>query len=102
MVAHFTMSTYGVNHPFQFAKGIWLHRKSGQIRFFFSRKRPILHHTCPICSKLPSYISTMKVIQCLVYLSEGNDLVAHLSKELKAGLLSIPLNHGTYILDGDS
>ena len=34
MVTHFTMRTYGVNQAFQFVKGIWLHRKSRQIRFF--------------------------------------------------------------------
>ena len=36
MVAHFTMRTYGVNQEIRFDEGIWLHRKSGQIRFFFS------------------------------------------------------------------
>ena len=35
MVAHFTMRTYGVNQAFRFVEGIWLHRKSHQIRFFF-------------------------------------------------------------------
>ena len=34
MVAHFTMRSYGVNQAFGFDEGIWLHRKSGQIRFF--------------------------------------------------------------------
>ena len=37
MVAHFTMR-YGVNQAFRFDEGIWLHRKSRQIRFFFSEK----------------------------------------------------------------
>ena len=41
-----------------FFECIWLHRKSRQILFLF-RKRPILHHACATCSKLPSYISTM-------------------------------------------
>ena len=58
MVAHFTMRTYGVNQAFQFVEGIWLHRKSRHIRFFF-RKRPILLHTCATCSELTSYIRTM-------------------------------------------
>ena len=57
MVAHFTLRKYGVKQAFRFFEGIWLHRKSRQIRFF--RKRPILHHTCATCSELPSYISTM-------------------------------------------
>ena len=35
MVAHFTMRTYG---PFRFVEGIWLHRKSRQIRNVFSTK----------------------------------------------------------------
>ena len=35
MVAHFTLRTYGVNQEFRFVEGIWLHRKSSQIRFFF-------------------------------------------------------------------
>ena len=34
MVAHFTMRTHGVNQAFRFVEGIWLHRKSHQIRFF--------------------------------------------------------------------
>ena len=33
----FTMRTYGVNQEFQFDEGIWLHRMSGQIRFFFRK-----------------------------------------------------------------
>ena len=38
MVGHFTMRTHGVNKAFRFVEGIWLHRKSRQIRFFFSEK----------------------------------------------------------------
>ena len=38
MVAHFTMRTHGVNQAFHYVEGIWLHRKSRQIRFFFSKK----------------------------------------------------------------
>ena len=34
MVAHLTMRTHGVNQAFRFVEGIWLHRKSRQIRFF--------------------------------------------------------------------
>ena len=60
MVAYFTMRTHGVNQAFHFVEGIWLHRKSRQIRFIF-RKRPILNNTCPTCSELPSYISTMGI-----------------------------------------
>ena len=56
MVAHFTNRAYGVNQEFQFVKGIWLQRKSRQIRFFL--KRPILLYTCATCSELPSYTST--------------------------------------------
>ena len=37
MVAHFTMRTHGVNQAFRFVEGIWLHRKSRQIRFFFKK-----------------------------------------------------------------
>ena len=55
MVAHFTMRTYEVNQAFRFVEGIWLHQKIRQI-LFFSQKRPILRHTCAICSDLPSYI----------------------------------------------
>ena len=36
MVAHFTMRTYGVNQAFSFVEGIWLHRKSRQIRKIIS------------------------------------------------------------------
>ena len=38
MVAHFPMRTHGVNQAFRFVEGIWLHRKSHQIRFFLSEK----------------------------------------------------------------
>ena len=41
MVAHLTMRTHGVNQGFRFVEGIWLHRKSRQIRFFFSEKDPV-------------------------------------------------------------
>ena len=34
MVAHFTIRTNGVNKAFRFVEGIWLHRKSRQIRLF--------------------------------------------------------------------
>ena len=37
MDAHFTMRTYGVNQGFRFVKGIWLLRKSSQIRFFLEK-----------------------------------------------------------------
>ena len=37
MVAQFTMRTYGVKQGFRFVEGIWLHRKSSQIRFFFGK-----------------------------------------------------------------
>ena len=58
MVAPFTMRTYGVNLEFRLDEGIWLHRKSGKIRFYF-RKIPFLHHACATCSEQPSYIKTM-------------------------------------------
>ena len=58
MVAQNTVLTYGVNQIFKFVEGIWLHKKSRQIRFF-SRKIPILLHTCATCSEVPSYKSTM-------------------------------------------
>ena len=54
MVAQNTVRTYGVIQAFRFVEGIWLHRKSRKILFFF-RKRPILLHTCAACSELPSY-----------------------------------------------
>ena len=38
MVAHLTMRTHGANQAFRFVEGIWLHRKSRQIRFFSSEK----------------------------------------------------------------
>ena len=37
MVAHFTMRTHGVNQAFRFDEGIWLHRMSHRIRFFFGK-----------------------------------------------------------------
>ena len=32
------LRTHGVNQTFRFVEGIWLHRKSRQIRFFLSEK----------------------------------------------------------------
>ena len=42
MEAQNTVRTYGIKQVFRFVEGIWLHRKSRQIRFF--RKRQILLH----------------------------------------------------------
>ena len=58
MVAHFTMRTYGVKQEFRFADGIWLHRKSRQIRFFF-RKDFFTSKMRNIESEQPSQIKTM-------------------------------------------
>ena len=38
MFAYFTMRTHGVGQAFRFFEGIRLHRKSRQLRFFFSEK----------------------------------------------------------------
>ena len=59
MVAENSVRTYGVNNLFRFVKGIWLHRQTRYIRFFFSRNSHVLLHTCATFSELPSYISTM-------------------------------------------
>ena len=72
MVAHFTMRTYGVNQEFRFAEGIWLHRKSRQIRFFFGKDLS-LHHTCATCSEQPSHIKTIgwvRISSALLYCIE--------------------------------
>ena len=45
IVVHLTLRSYGVNQAIRFVEGIWLHRKSRQIRLFF-QNRAILHHTC--------------------------------------------------------
>ena len=65
MVADFTRRTYGVNQAFRYVEGIWLHRKSRQIKKLF-RKRRILHHMCATCPELPSYISTINKIAPLL------------------------------------
>ena len=62
MVFYFTMRTHGVNQAFRFVQGMWLHRKSHQPRFFFSKKRPCLHHTCATWNEQPCYIKTMPKI----------------------------------------
>ena len=54
MVSHFTMRTFGVKQEFRFVEGIWLHRKSCQIRFFFTYY------------ELPSRISTIIDMQNVV------------------------------------
>ena len=66
MVAHFTMHTYGVKQGFRFVEGIWLHPKSSENRFFFGKK-PILHHTCATCSRLPSCI--------IIIFQQNSDLI---------------------------
>ena len=53
------ISLYGINQAFRFVEGMWLHRKSRQIRHFLSKNPPILHHTCATCSELPSCMRTM-------------------------------------------
>ena len=58
MVALFTMRKYGVHQEFRFDEGIWVHRKSRQIRFFFSRKkRPCLHYTGATWNEQPTNIN---------------------------------------------
>ena len=58
MVSHLTMRTHEVNKAFRFVEGIWLHRESRQIRFFFG-KRPYFHHKCATLSEQPSTLKTM-------------------------------------------
>ena len=82
MVAHFTLRTYGVNQEFRFDEGIWLHQKSGQIRFFFE-KYLFLHHACATCSKQPSYIKTMVYI---VYRTFRRTEVVHGTGQKQSGL----------------
>ena len=62
MVAHLTMRTHGVNQAFRFVEGIWLHRKSRQIRFFFGI-RPSFRHSCATLNGQPSNIKTMDGVQ---------------------------------------
>ena len=38
IVVHLTLRSYGVNQTIRFVEGIWLHRKSRQIRLFFSEQ----------------------------------------------------------------
>ena len=57
MFAHFTMRTYRVNQEFRFAEGIWLHRNSHLIRFFFGRYH-FSHPTLATCSDQPFDIKT--------------------------------------------
>ena len=58
MVAQNMVRTYGVNQIFRFAEGIWLNRKSCQVRLFL---------------ELPSYISNLGVsnIQSLCFKGAG-------------------------------
>ena len=61
MVAHFTMRRHGVNQTFWFVEGIWLHRKSHQIGYFYP-KRPIFLHACATWNEQPSNIKTMDTL----------------------------------------
>ena len=60
MVAHLTMRTNGVRQGFRFVEGMWLHRKSSQIRFF-SRKRHISHHNIRAYSELSNHLIKIMV-----------------------------------------
>ena len=95
MVDHFARRTYRVNQEFRNFEGIWLHRKSRQIRICFG-KRPILLHTCATGSELPSYISTM-------YPSEitGNDFSSlHLFNTRKDKIKRQNCGHMAFLIDG--
>ena len=46
IVAHFTISTYGVNQAFRFVEGFWLHRKGRQIS-----EKTFFTSSCAICSE---------------------------------------------------
>ena len=70
MVAHFNMHTYEVNQAFGFVKGIWLHRKNRQIRFFFV-KRPYFHHSCATVNEQPSTLKTMGLASCFKHTKIG-------------------------------
>ena len=50
MVSQNTVRTYGVNEVVRFVEGIWLHRLSCQILFFFIRKD--LFYFIRACSEL--------------------------------------------------
>ena len=54
MVAHFTMRAYKVKSGISICE-----RHLVTSNDFFSRKIPILHHSCATCSELPSDIGTM-------------------------------------------
>ena len=72
MVAHLTMRTNGVNQAFRFGEGIWLHRKSYQIGYFYP-KRPIFLHACAACNELPS---DMVVQWPRVIILDGNSVLS--------------------------
>ena len=57
MVAHFIV--YGENQAFRFFEGIWLQRKSRQIRFFFSEKTYFTSYVRNMFRAIPSPISAM-------------------------------------------
>ena len=65
MVAHFTMSTYGVISYFDLLKAVG--SKERVVQSVFLWKRPITSYfrlyTCATCSEQPSYISTMMNIK---------------------------------------
>ena len=61
MVAHFTMRSYVMYKGFRFVEGIWLNRKSRQIRFSFSEMTyltssvRILFYVTIISTMVPTY-----------------------------------------------
>ena len=51
------MRTHGVNQTFRFVEGIWLHRKSHQIGYFYPQG-PIFLHACATWNEQPSNLKT--------------------------------------------
>ena len=58
MLAHNKVRENRVNQVFRFVEGIWLHRKSRQIR----EETEKAYFTSYVRNMLPSYISTMDII----------------------------------------
>ena len=66
MVAHFSMRTHGLHQALRFVEGIWLHRKSRQLRFHFSEKDLVFFIRATL-NEQPSYI-TMALLMVVYHM----------------------------------
>ena len=90
------MRTHGVNQAFRFVEGIWLHRKSHQIRFFFG-KRPCFHHSCATWNEQPSSIKPWSVTHSQSHGCKRLSILAYYYIFLNFLICELPHCYGQFV-----